>query len=178
MVLLHVVEEKAVSIRVLFLDVDGVLTDGRIVIKDGGEETKCFDVKDGQGLKMLMAGGVEVAIISGRKSRSLEHRARDLGIKDVYQGVKDKRALCSKLMKGKGVKKEEVCCIGDDFPDFAMFREAGLRIAVADAVKELREKADFITRNKGGSGAVREVCEWILKCQGKWRSALADFTGK
>lgn len=173
---INMIEEKASKIQLLFLDVDGVLTDGRIIMNDRGEETKSFDVKDGLGLKMLMTCGVEVVIVSGRRSQVLEDRARDLGIDEIYQGVTDKRALCKKVMNNKGIKKEEVCCIGDDLPDFAMFMEAGLCIAVADAVKEVREKADYVTRNKGGFGAVREICEWILKSQGKWQDTLAAFT--
>ena len=163
------IEEKAARIKLVFLDVDGVMTDGRITINDRGEETKSFDVKDGYGLKMLVSCGVEVVIISARRSQVVEHRARDLGIEEVYQGVTDKKALCNRLIKDRGLNKQQVCCLGDDLPDLAMFTESGLRITVADAVEEVREAADFITGRKGGFGAVREACEWILKCQGKWR---------
>ena len=172
------IEEKAAKIKLLFLDVDGVMTDGRITLNDQGEETKSFDVKDGHGLKMLMNGGVEVIIISARKSRAVEHRARELGIEEVYQGVTDKKTLCNRLIKDRGLKRQQVCCLGDDLPDLAMFTESGLRLTVADAVEEVREAADFITGRKGGFGAVREVCEWILKCQGKWRRTLSVFTGE
>ncbi len=168
-------EEKAAKIRLLFLDVDGVMTDGRITMNAQGEEIKTFDVKDGQGLKMLMANGVEVVIISGRKSPVLDHRAKDLGIKNLNQGIEDKKALCRQIKEEKGLSKEQVGSMGDDLPDLAMFEESGLRIAVADAVKEVREAADFITRNKGGCGAVRETCELLLKCQGKWNEALSVF---
>ncbi len=164
-------EEKAAKIKLVFLDVDGVLTDGRITIDARGEESKSFDVKDGQGLKMLMSSGINVVFISGRRSQALAHRARDLGIEEVYEGVSDKKALCIQLIEKKGLKKEEICSMGDDLPDLAMFVESGLRIAVADAVKEVRAAADLITRNKGGRGAVREACEWILKCQEKWGTA-------
>ena len=165
-------EEKAAKIKLLFLDVDGVMTDGRIIMNARGEEIKAFDAKDGQGLKMLISSGVEVAIISGRKSPVLEHRARDLGIDGLYQGVGDKGALCKKLIEKKGLEKEQVCSMGDDVPDLAMFGESGLCIAVADAVKEIRGAADFITKSRGGRGAVREVCEWLLKCQRKWHDVL------
>jgi YrbI family 3-deoxy-D-manno-octulosonate 8-phosphate phosphatase len=174
----NIMEEKAARIKLVFLDVDGVLTDGRIVINARGEEIKSFDVKDGQGLKMLMSSGIEVVLISGRRSQALEHRARDLGIEEVHQGVADKKALCKQLIDEKGLKKEEVCSMGDDLPDLAMFMASGLRIAVADSVKEVRAAADLITRNKGGCGAVREACEWILKCQEKWSAALMAFSEK
>ena len=161
-------KKKAASIKVLILDVDGVLTDGRITLNERGDEVKSFNVKDGLGLKILMSTGIEVVIITGRKSVVVEHRAKELGIDEVWQGIKDKRALCKKIIGEKGLKKKEVCCIGDDLPDLAMFMEAGLRIAVADAVEEVREKADFVTKKKGGDGAVREACEWILKSKGAW----------
>ncbi len=169
-------EEKAAKIKLLFLDVDGVMTDGRITIDARGEEIKTFDVKDGQGLKMLMSSGVEVVIISGRKSPVLEHRAKDLGIEGLYMGIDDKKALCRQLIKEKGLEKDEICSMGDDLPDLAMFSESGLRIAVADAAKEVRGAADLITRSRGGRGAVREACEWLLKCKGQWNDALMAFS--
>jgi YrbI family 3-deoxy-D-manno-octulosonate 8-phosphate phosphatase len=172
------IEHKAAGIKLLVLDVDGVMTDGRITYNDRGEEIKSFDVKDGLGLKMLMSNGVEVAIVTSRASRALEHRAKDLGIENLYSNVTDKKALCKRLVSDKGLKKQEVCCMGDDLTDLAMFEEAGLHIAVADAVKEVREAADFITKTRGGFGAVRETCEWLLKCQGKWPDLPALFAGK
>lgn len=172
------IEEKAAKIRLLLLDVDGVMTDGRITINEKGEEIKSFDVKDGQGLKMLISGGVEVVLVTGRRSRVVAQRAHDLGIRKAYLGVSDKKALCRKLVASKGLKKEEVCCIGDDLPDLAMFSVSGLCIAVADAVKEVCEAADFTTSRKGGFGAVREVCEWILKGKGKWHDTMTALTGE
>ena len=160
--------QKAARTKLLFLDVDGVMTDGRIIMNDRGEETKCFDVKDGQGLKMLLSSGIEVVIITGRNSKVVSHRAHELGIKEVYQGVKEKNGLCRQLIKGKALNKEDVCYMGDDLPDIAAFHECGLSIAVSDAAGEVCTSADLITKKRGGRGAVREVCEWILKCQGKW----------
>ena len=168
--------EKASKIKMLLLDVDGVMTDGSIIMNNRGDETKAFNVKDGLGLKMLMSSGVEVVILTGRRSQVLALRSEELGIEEVYQDVKDKNTLCKKLIKVKNLKKEQVCSLGDDLPDLAMFMGSGLSIAVADAVKEVREAADFITKSKGGFGAVREACELILKSQGKWRGVLADFT--
>lgn len=161
-------KDKAAGIKLLFLDVDGVLTDGRITLNENGEEVKTFDVKDGLGLKLLMSDGVEVVIVTGRRSRVVAHRARELGIREVYQGISDKSAVCKRLIAQKGLKKSEVSSMGDDLPDLAMFRESGLRITVADAAREVREQADFITHKRGGYGAVREVSEWILKCRGRW----------
>jgi 3-deoxy-D-manno-octulosonate 8-phosphate phosphatase (KDO 8-P phosphatase) len=171
-------EEKAAKIKLVFLDVDGVMTDGRIIMDAQGKETKSFCVKDGLGLRMLMSGGVDVVIVTGRSSQVVEHRAHDLGIEEVHQGVTDKNLLCRQIIKDRGFTKQEICCIGDDLADLPMFSEAGLCIAVADAVKEVREAADFITRSKGGFGAVREACEWLLKCQEKWQTALAPFAGE
>jgi 3-deoxy-D-manno-octulosonate 8-phosphate phosphatase (KDO 8-P phosphatase) len=127
---------------------------------------------------MLISGGVEVVVITGRRSRVVETRAKDLGVNEVYQDVVDKGAVCRQLINEKGFKRHEVCCMGDDLPDLAMFAEAGLCIAVADAVKEVREASDFVTRTKGGTGAVRETCELLLKCQGKWDNAVSAFNGK
>lgn len=172
------IKDKAAKIKLLILDVDGVMTDGRVIMNDRGEETKHFCVKDGQGLRMLMTAGVEVALVTGRRSQVVLHRAEDLGIKHVYQGVADKRALCSQVIRDNGFKKQEVCCMGDDLPDLAMFMGSGLRVAVADAAEEVREASDFITKSKGGDGAVREVCERILKSQGKWSDMLTALTGK
>ena len=171
-------EDKAAKIKLLILDVDGVMTNGQIVINELGEEIKCFDVKDGQGLKLLMGAGVNVIIISGRKSKTVEYRSKDLGIKEVYQGINDKESLCAELLEQKGLKPDQVCCIGDDLPDVAMFNRIGLPIAVADAVAEVRNAACYVTKNRGGNGAVREVCEIILKSQGIWTQILSSFMGE
>ena len=156
------------AIELLILDVDGVLTDGHFILTEQGEEFKAFDAKDGHGLRMLMNAGIDVVIISGRKSKSVDHRARDLGITGVYQGVKDKKALLLEIMEQKRLSREKVCCVGDDLPDLALFFHAGVSIAVADAVPEVQQAASFITKSRGGSGAVREVCEKILKAKNLW----------
>ena len=171
-------EEKALKIRLVFLDADGVLTDGSINMNDRGKEIKSFDIKDGLGLRMLSSAGIEPVIVSGRKSKALKHRAGELGIKEVHMGVADKKSRCKQIMERRGLSKQSVCCVGDDLPDLAMFSEAGLNMAVADAADEVREAADFVTEHKGGRGAVREVCEWLLKCQEKWPEMLSDFKGK
>ncbi len=161
-------EDKAAGLKLLLLDVDGVLTDGRITLNEKGEEVKSFDVKDGFGLRLLMRDGIEVVIVTGRRSRVVAHRARELGIREVYQGISDKRVVCRRLIEKRGLTKLQVGSVGDDLPDLAMFHESGLCITVADAAREVREEADFITSKRGGYGAVREICEWILKCRGCW----------
>lgn len=160
-------EERAGGIELLILDVDGVMTRGEIIVNERGEEIKYFDVKDGHGIRMLMEAGIDVAIVSGRRSRAVEYRAKDLGIREIHLGVRDKGELCRECIRRKHLKKEQVCCMGDDTPDLPMFRESGLSVAVADAVEEVKDAADLVTRRKGGKGAVREVCELILKARQK-----------
>ncbi len=162
------IEEIAKKIGLLVLDVDGVMTDGHIVMNELGQEIKFFNVKDGHGLRLLLDAGIDVAIITGRESKTVRHRAADLGISIVYQGIHDKESICKKIMEAKGLQKEQVCCIGDDLPDIPMFRCAGLPVAVADAAYETKKSALFITRAAGGHGAVREICEIILKAKGAW----------
>lgn len=171
------VKERLKGIRLLVLDVDGVLTDGTIRLSQSGEEIKVFHVRDGYGLKLLMDNGVEVAIISGRASSVVETRAAELGIREVYQGVKRKEAVCRELLDKRGLREQEVASVGDDLPDRALFACSGVCIAVADAAEELLEAADAITDKKGGDGAVREICEWILKSQGKWIDAIGKGLG-
>jgi len=161
-------DKKLGEIKILILDVDGVMTDGRIIINDHGEETKAFNVKDGYGIRMLLDAGIDVAVITGRRSGVVEHRAKDLGVKLVYQGVKDKKAACIKLLAERRLTGNQACCIGDDLPDIPVLRYVGLPVAVADAVKEVREAALYISEKNGGDGAVREVCELILRAQGVW----------
>lgn len=174
---MSITEEKAAKIKLLILDVDGVLTNGQIMINDRGEEIKCFNVKDGQGLRLLTKAGIDVVIISGRRSGAVEHRAEDLGIKEVHLGVSHKEPLCKNLIQQKKLNKDQVCCIGDDLPDLSMFNQAGFTVAVADAVVEVREAADLVTKNRGGNGAIREVCEWILKAQKRWPDLISLFKG-
>ena len=162
------IDEKAKKIKMLVLDVDGVMTDGRIVMNDLGQEIKFFNVKDGHGIRLLLKAGIDVAIITGRESETVRRRASDLGIQIVYQGIKDKASVCKKIIKEKGFEKEQVCCMGDDLPDIPMFECAGLPIAVADAAYETRESAVYVTKSSGGCGAVREVCEIILKSKDAW----------
>ena len=149
-------------VRLLVLDVDGVLTDGRLYYGARGESLKVFNVKDGHGIKQVAAAGITVAIISGRKSPIVTRRARELGIRHVAQGVTDKLAALQKLVKSQSVALEHCACVGDDTPDAPMLHAAGLAIAVADAHPDARAVADLLTTRPGGQGAVREVCDWLI----------------
>jgi YrbI family 3-deoxy-D-manno-octulosonate 8-phosphate phosphatase len=171
-------ERKARDVRLLFVDVDGVMTDGRIVLTGTEEETKFFDVKDGLGVRMLLEQGIQVVLVTGRRSEVVERRARELGIYKVHQDVRNKGALCRRIRREMGLKRGETAAIGDDLPDLAMFLETGLRIAVGDAAAELVACADKVTLGQGGRGALREACEWILKCQGKWPDLMRKFRTK
>ena len=161
-------DKRLGAVKILILDVDGVLTDGRIIINDHGEETKSFNVKDGFGISALLDAGIDVAVITGRQSLVVEHRAKDLGIRNVYQGVKDKKAACVRLLEERRMTSDQACYMGDDLPDIPVLRYVGMPVAVADAVKEAREAALYITEKNGGNGAVREVCELILKARDAW----------
>lgn len=149
-------------VRVLILDVDGVLTDGRLYYGPRGEALKVFHARDGAGLKQLSASGVTVAVISGRRSRMTRRRCRELGIRHVLQGISDKAAAFRRLCAQLRVEPAECACIGDDTPDIALMRLAGLSFAVADAHDATRAAADAVTRHPGGLGAVREVCDQLL----------------
>jgi 3-deoxy-D-manno-octulosonate 8-phosphate phosphatase (KDO 8-P phosphatase) len=167
--------EKARNVKLLILDVDGVLTDGRIVIDDRGVETKCFDVRDGHGIKMLKRANIDVAIITGRESDVVSHRARELGIDSVYQNIHNKLEVYEAILKEKGLKDGEVGFVGDDLVDLPLLRRVGFAAVVADGVEELKPYADYVSRNRGGRGAVREVIELILKAQGKWVELMERY---
>jgi len=166
---------KLSKVRVLILDVDGVLTDGSIVYDDKGEETKSFSVKDGFGIRMLLDAGIRICIVTGRRSAALRHRCRDLGISSVLDGVGDKGAAFTTVLEETGVSREETAAIGDDLPDLPLLRMAGCAIAVADAHELVRSRSDLVTTEKGGAGAVREVCEEILKARGDWESVAGKW---
>lgn len=169
------VAAKIKEIRLVIFDVDGVLTDGRIIYNDDGVETKSFDVKDGHGMKLLMRAGIDCAIITARESKVVEHRAGNLGISLVYQGRKDKLGAFEEIRAKTGLKPSEIAYVGDDIIDLPVIKRSGFSAAVADAVEEVRERADYITKRPGGSGAAREVAELILKTQGKWDEILASY---
>jgi 3-deoxy-D-manno-octulosonate 8-phosphate phosphatase (KDO 8-P phosphatase) len=159
--------ERARQIRLLVLDVDGVLTDGRLFISPAGEEFKAFHVRDGSGLVALQRAGVTVAIISGRDSAAVTRRAAELGIRHMRQGVSDKGAELTALLRELGIAASETACVGDDTPDLPMLRAAGLAVAVADAHQAAKDVAHWITPSPGGHGAVREVCDLLLSASGR-----------
>ncbi len=165
--------ERLEKIRLLLLDVDGVMTDGRIVYNNQGVETKAFDVKDGHGLKMLQRAGIQIGIITGRQSEVVAFRAAELGIDILYQGVKNKLVPYQEILAQQGLKDEEVAYVGDDVIDLPILRRVGFAATVADAVDDVMPYVHFVTRRAGGRGAVREVCDLLLKETGRWDS-LAD----
>lgn len=157
--------DAAARVRVLVLDVDGVLTDGRLYYGTRGEALKVFHVRDGLGLKLLAAAGVTVAVISGRRSGMTGRRCRELGVRHLLQGVEDKLAAFQRLRGRLGVSAGACACVGDDVPDVPLMREVGLSFAVADAHPQARNAAHVITRLPGGKGAVREVCDYLLEAR-------------
>jgi len=166
----------AKGIRLLVLDVDGVLTDGGIILDNQGNELKSFHVRDGHGIKMLIHSGIHVAIITGRSSKVVVLRAKELGITDVLQKCHDKRTAYKGLLEKYSLDDREVAYIGDDIVDLPLLKRAGLPVAVADAVDEVKSSAVFVTENRGGRGAVREVIEFILKAKGLWKEILNGYS--
>lgn len=156
-------------------DVDGVLTDGRIIMDDDGREIKHFHVRDGHGLKLLQRAGIRVILLTGRTSRVVSHRARDLGIEEVYQGAKNKVSVLEEIMARHGIDGSRIAYMGDDIVDAPVFRRVGFSAAVADASDHLRRLADYVTALSGGKGAVREVCELILRVQDKWKDVACRY---
>ena len=172
---LEEVERRAAGVRLLLLDCDGVLTDGTITPVAGGDELKTFHTHDGHGLVMLHRAGLRSGIISGRTSRLVEARAADLGIEYVRQGALDKISVFEALLREASAEPSEVAYVGDDVVDIPLMRRSGLAFAVADATADTRDAADYVTRLAGGRGAVREVCELILKAQGRWDELMERY---
>jgi 3-deoxy-D-manno-octulosonate 8-phosphate phosphatase (KDO 8-P phosphatase) len=167
--------QQAKNIRMLILDVDGVLTNGSIILDDQGVEYKTFHVRDGHGIKMLQAAGIKIVIITGRMSEVVNHRARELSIQDVYQGVSNKRIALDDIVEKSGIPYQAIACIGDDIVDIPLLQKVAFPIAVADATEETKAAATYITHAAGGRGAVREVCDLILKATGKWDQLLDAY---
>lgn len=167
--------KTAANIRLLILDVDGVLTDGSIILDNAGNEYKAFHVRDGHGIKMLIRSGIQVAIITGRSSEVVDRRARELGITEVFQKCRDKRIAYQKLLTQFGFSPAEVAYVGDDIVDIPIMLQVGLPVAVADATAEVRRSALMVTKNRGGRGAVREVTDFILKAKGLWKDLFDEY---
>ena len=167
--------DKAKKLKLLILDVDGVLTDGKLFFDNQGNEYKTFHARDGHGIKLLRQTGVEVAVISGRKSNSVLLRMNSLGIQHVYQGHEDKRAAFYDLLAKIGIAPEEAAHVGDDLLDLPIMVRVGLAIAVNDANFAVKEHAHWCTSALGGNGAVREVCDFIMKAQGNYNDVLSSY---
>ena len=162
-------------IKLLLLDVDGVMTDGRIIYLNDGGEAKAFDVKDGHGLKLIQRAGIKVGIITGRQSDIVARRAAELGIELVYQGAKDKMQPFMEILEKLGLKASEVAYVGDDLVDLPVMRLVGFSATVADASDDIKPYVDLVTSRPGGRGAVREVCDFLLKKSGLWTSVTNRY---
>jgi len=167
--------EKSKLVKIIIFDVDGVMTDGRIYVDDKGMEIKAFHVLDGFGIKLLLKNDINIAVISGRNAPGVAFRMENLGIKHVFQGYLDKIEIYQNLLNNLGLQDDEVAYIGDDLPDLPLLKRVGLPITVPNASQEVLDRTPFVTQAKGGKGAVREVCEFILKAQGKWENVLNQY---
>ncbi len=167
--------DRLKKVKLLLLDVDGVLTDGGLIYHDDGTESKVFDVKDGHGIKLLQRAGIEVGFLTGRHSRAVMNRAVDLGIELVMQGIKNKVKAYNEVLEQRGLTDEEVAFMGDDLVDIPVLRRVGVAIAVPDACRDVFPYVHYTTQRSGGKGACREVCEMILKAQRKWSSVTERY---
>ena len=164
------------GLKLVLSDVDGVMTDGKILLLPGGAEAKAFHVRDGLGLVLARGAGLKTGLISGRASEEVARRAAELGLDVVRQGIKDKRACLSEVRAGLGLEASEIAYIGDDFNDLAVLKEVGLSAAPADAPFEVRDAAFMVTEARGGEGCLREFLEAILRARGDWERALASMS--
>ncbi len=167
--------ERARPVRLLLLDVDGVLTNGTITYTDDGNEIKSFHTRDGFGLRILQQGGVEVGLITARSSKAVTRRAEELKLKHVYQNSGNKLEIFEKLLKELSLTPAEVAYMGDDWLDLSLLVRVGFAATVADGVAEVRQRVDYVTENRGGHGAVREVCDLILEAKGLHRELLNRY---
>ncbi len=169
-------KEKLKKIKLIILDVDGVLTDGRIIFDSNGVESKFFNVKDGHGLKLLKRAGYDTGIITGRESKVVEIRAKELGIDFIIQKSHNKLESLEKIIKIKNLNYEEIAYCGDDIVDIPVMKRVGVSFSVNNAVEECKNIADFVTEKYSGKGAVREIAELILKLTGKWDEIFKRYT--
>ncbi len=167
--------ERAHDIRLVLFDVDGVLTDGRLIFGPDGEETKAFHSRDGHGMKLLMEAGIEVGVITARSSPAVEHRMRNLGIPHVFQGQHDKRATYLALIERLGLNHAQVAYMGDDVIDLPVLSRVGLAASVQDAPAVVKRHCHWIAEHGGGQGAARDLCDLILDAQGKLNALLARY---
>lgn len=169
------IERRARAVRMLVFDVDGVLTDGSLFYGDDGQEYKAFHSRDGHGIKMLRAGGIESAIITGRTSQVVLHRARNLGITHIHQGADDKLEAFDVLLSTCGLTADRIAYMGDDVVDLPVLRRCGLAVTVPDAPAEVKARCHLVTQAGAGRGAARELCELILRAQGQWQAQLDRY---
>lgn len=169
---------KAKIIKLLLLDVDGVLTDGKIVYDSGGRDMKYFDVHDGMGVHLLKRAGIPTILVTAKGSKAIRPRARDMQVDKVYQNVSPKTAVLCKILKKYNLTAEEICFAGDDFVDLCLMKKVGFPVAVFNACPEVKRCAAYITLRPGGQGAVREIAELLLKAQGKWQGLVEYYQAK
>lgn len=167
---------KIKRIKLLILDIDGILTDGRIIYDSKGNELKFFDVQDGFGLVLLKRAGVETVIMTAKKSKVVTRRAKDFNVSHIYQNCFDKLATFEDILKRFDLAPDEVCFVGDDLIDIPVLKRVGFAVSVPNAVDEAKEAAHYITKRHGGRGAVREVCDLILKSQDKWQDIMSRYS--
>jgi len=170
------ITKLATSIRLLLLDVDGVLTDGKLYFGNNGEELKAFNIYDGLGIKLLQRSGVQVGIVTGRQSQLVARRAADLGITIVVQGREDKLTAIQELQKQHDFNIAEIAYMGDDLPDLTAIREVGLGMTVANASSIIKKQAKWISAYAGGNGAVREACDLIMVAQGSMEKIVQQYS--
>lgn len=169
------VRKRAMLVRLMIFDVDGVLTDGSIIIHDDGSESKVFHVHDGHGIKLIQRAGIDVAFITGRSCRAVDHRAGGLGVSRVYQGIHRKLEAYEKILMETGLNDEQIGYMGDDLIDIPVMRRVGFPVAVSDAVPHVIPFACYVTVAKGGHGACREICELLLRARGLWEKAIMPY---
>ncbi len=169
------VKERAARIKLLILDVDGVLTDGGLIWLTNGQEGKIFHVHDGHGIRLVQRAGIEVALLTGRSSQVVVDRAKDLGIRLIVQGSKDKLTDYEEMLRQRQLDDRDVAYVGDDLVDVPVFRRVGLAVAVAESAAYVSSHCEAVTEKNAGRGAVREVCEFLLETQGKWEEVTATY---
>lgn len=166
----------AQKIKLLILDVDGVITDGSIILDNNDNEFKSFHVRDGHGIKMLIRAGIRIAFITGRLSKVVERRAQELGIKEVFQKCYDKKIAYRQLAEKYSLTDDEIAYVGDDIVDIPVLKKCGFPVTVSDAEDEVKSYVKMITLKRGGRGAVREVCDFLLKAKGLWRDIIDGYS--
>lgn len=169
------IANKIKKVKLLILDVDGVLTDGRIIYDSQGRDSKFFDVHDGLGVYLLKRVGIKTILITAKGSKTIKPRAKDMRVEEFYEDIFPKTKVLAKILKKHRIKTGNICFIGDDLVDLSIMKAVGFPVAVANASKDIKAASSYITQKKGGRGAVRETAELILKTQGKWQEAISIY---